>query len=180
MTYGARRSPQWQKVTRYESLPIKDLVIERFQVRKQNVGEGLEELADSIEKYGLLQPITVCQSSKEPDKWEIVRRSNADSSHTSRYSKWIRSWREFLRGPVALEEGLAISAVENVVRLDMTRKDLIDLCAQLHKKYGTIKDVVEETRLPYHICRKYIRYDGPSGRSANAKSTIRKSTSTWR
>src|SRR5262245_52327717 len=50
------------KVTSYRELPIKDLEIERFQVRKQNVGQNLDELAASIEKHGLLQPIVVCKS----------------------------------------------------------------------------------------------------------------------
>lgn len=58
------------------------------------------------------------------------------------------------------EDGLALSATENVLRLDMTRKDLIDLCADLFKRYGTIKDVADETKLPYHIVRQYIRFDG--------------------
>jgi hypothetical protein len=61
---------------------------------------------------------------------------------------------------ITYEEGLALSATENVLRLDMTRKDLIDLCADLFKKYNTIQYVAEETKLPYHIVRQYIQFDG--------------------
>jgi ParB family chromosome partitioning protein len=146
-------------VTSHRELPIADLVIDRFQVRKQNVGEGLEELADSIEKYGLLQPIVVCESAEHPGKWEIVcgqRRYLAPKQILKRTTIVAG----IIDGTISYEEGLALSASENVVRLDMTRKDLIDLCADLYKKYGTIKDVVEETKLPRVIVRKYIRYDG--------------------
>ena len=60
---------------------------------------------------------------------------------------------------ITVEDGYALSATENVIRLDMTRKDLIDTCMRLFKRYGTIKDVAEETKIPWAICRKYIRYD---------------------
>lgn len=145
-------------VTSYRELPIADLVIERFQVRKQNVGEGLEELADSIEKYGLLQPIVVCTSAEQPGKWEIVCGQRRYLAHKQILKKSV-IMTGIIDGTITYEEGLALSASENVVRLDMTRKDLIDLCADLFKKYGTITDVVSETKLPYPIVRKYIRYD---------------------
>ncbi len=147
------------KVTSHRELLIKDLVIERFQVRKQNVGEGLEDLAASIETYGLLQPIVVCKSGHQSNKWEIVCGQRRYLAH-----KQILNRAKIMAGiidrHIEYEEGLAISASENVVRLDMTRKDLIDVCADLFKKYATIADVAEETKLPYHIVRQYIRYDG--------------------
>lgn len=147
------------RVTTYRELSIDELVVERFQARKQNVGEGLEELADSITKYGLIQPIVVCRSLKHKGKWEIVCGQRRYLAH-----KQILNLKTIFAGIIdselAYEEGLALSASENIVRLDMTRKDLIDLCAELHRKYGSIKDVVEYTKLPYPIVRKYIRFDG--------------------
>lgn len=146
-------------VTSHRELAIADIVIERFQVRKENVGEGLEELADSIEKYGLLQPIVVCKSAERPGKWEVVCGQRRYLAH-KQILKRPAIMAGIIDGTITYEEGLALSASENVVRLDMTRKDLIDLCADLFKKYGTIKDVVSETKLPYPVVRKYIRYDG--------------------
>jgi ParB family chromosome partitioning protein len=147
------------RVESHQELPIKDLVIERFQVRKQNVGENLDDLAASIEKYGLLQPIVVCKSEQQPGKWEIVCGQRRYLAH-----KQILNRRTIFAGiinhHIDYEEGLALSATENVLRLDMTRKDLIDLCADLFKKYLSIKDVADETKLPYHIVRQYICFDG--------------------
>jgi ParB/RepB/Spo0J family partition protein len=134
-------------------------VIDRFQVRKQNVGERLEDLAKSIEKYGLLQPIVVCKSTAQPGKWEIVSGQRRYLAHKQILHK-TTIMAGIIEGVLSYEEGIALSASENVVRLDMTRKDLIDLCADLHKRYGSIKDVASETGLPYDIVRKYIRYDG--------------------
>jgi ParB family chromosome partitioning protein len=147
------------RISRYAPLPVSDLTIERFQARKSNTGTDLEELAASIEKWGLLQPIVVCKSLNHPTKWEIV-------CGQRRYLACVKILQrsEIMAGiidePVSVGEGYALSASENVVRLDMTRKDLIDLCMVLFKRYGTIKDVASETKLPYPICRKYIRYDG--------------------
>lgn len=155
----AKNNKELPQVTDYKELSIGDLVIERFQVRKQNVGEGLDELAASIEKYGLLQPIVVCRSGQQSAKWEIVCGQRRYLAH-----KQILKRKVIMAGvidhEIEYEEGLALSASENIVRVDMTRKDLIDVCADLHKKYGTIKDVAEETKIPYHVVRQYIQYDG--------------------
>ena len=42
-------------IDRFEEVPIYDVVIGRFQVRKSNTSEGLEELAASIREFGLLR-----------------------------------------------------------------------------------------------------------------------------
>jgi ParB family chromosome partitioning protein len=146
-------------VTRYQDLPIKDLAIDRFEVRKQNVGEQLDELAANIEKYGLLQPIVVCRHSKDPSKWEIVMGQRRYLAH-KQILKRTKITAGIIDHTIEYEQGLALAASENVVRLDMTRKDLIDVCADLFKKYDTIQDVADATKLPYHIVRQYIRFDG--------------------
>jgi len=156
---AAATSKSSPKVTSHKDLPIKDISIERFQVRKQKAGEGLDDLAASIEKYGLLQPIVVCKSSQQSGKWEIVCGQRRYLAH-----KMILKRKTIMAGildrHIDYEEGLALSATENIVRMDMTRKDLIDLCMDLFKRYGTIADVADETKLPYHVVRQYIRFDG--------------------
>ena len=147
------------QVTAFRELPLSDLRIERFQARKQNAGESLEELAASIERWGLLQPIVVCTSSKDPSKWEIVCGQRRYLAH-QKILKRSTITAGIIPHSISVDDGLALSASENIVRLDMTRKDLIDLCSQLHKRYGTIKDVAYETKLPYPVVRKFIRYDG--------------------
>lgn len=145
-------------VTEFRPLPLSDLRIDRFQARKQNTGESLEELAASIERWGLLQPIVVCPSSKAPAKWEIVCGQRRYLAH-QKILKREKIAAGIIPHPISVEEGLALSASENVVRLDMTRKDLVDLCGRLYKRYETLRAVAEETKLPYHVVRKYVRYD---------------------
>ena len=59
-------------IDRQETIPIEQLVIDRFQVRKANTGQDIEQLAASIKQYGLLHPIVVCRSHRDPTKWEVV------------------------------------------------------------------------------------------------------------
>ena len=60
------------KITGYRELPLDDLVIGKGQVRTLEPGKNIEELANSIRVQGLLQPIVVCKSKEEPEKWEIL------------------------------------------------------------------------------------------------------------
>ena len=143
-------------VTRFEELPIASLVIDRFQVRTENVGVGIQDLVASIQQYGLLHPIVVCRSERLPDKWSVVAGQRRLSAIKILNRSEIRAG--IIDRILSLEEGLAISGNENVFQLDMTRDDLIDLCERLFLVYGTLKAVVEKTKLPADIVKKYVRY----------------------
>ena len=60
-----------------------------------------------------------------------------------------------------VDETLAkvISVTENLVRRDLNRRDLIDSCTYLYRKYGNARAVADETGLPYNDVRKYVKYD---------------------
>ena len=47
------------KIVRYEAIPLKDLSIGESQSRVRDVNKGIEDLAQSIKKIGLLEPIVV-------------------------------------------------------------------------------------------------------------------------
>lgn len=145
-----------KEITRFEDIPIEKVVIDRFQVRKANVGMGVDELAKSLETYGLLQPIIVIQYEKNPEKWELVCGQRRLMACKMLKRKTIRAG--IVEGKLTLEEGIAVSGTENVFQLGMSRSDLVDLCEELYRKYGTIKAVWESTRLPYEVVRKYVRY----------------------
>ena len=59
------------KIVEIKEIPLKTLIIGKGQVRVRDVGKDIDELADSIKKQGLLQPIVVCESD-EPGKYEIL------------------------------------------------------------------------------------------------------------
>ena len=143
-------------IERFERIPIADIVIARFQVRKANTGEALEELAASIKKFGLLHPIVVCRYENDTSKWEVVAGQRRLLAHKFLGEQEIPVG--IIDRVLSEDEGLALSGNENVHQLDMARTDLIDLCEQLYLRYGTIKAVWEKTRLPHDVVSKYVRY----------------------
>jgi ParB family chromosome partitioning protein len=145
-------------IERHEYIPMRDIIIDRFQARKSKAGEALEELAASIKKYGLLHPIGLCRSARDPKKWEVIFGQRRYLAH--KFLQRDKIMAGLADRVLSKEEGLAISANENLLVAPMVRKDIIDLCEELYRKYGTIKDVAEETKIPYYLVRKHIRYSG--------------------
>ena len=137
-------------------LKLDDLTLSRGQVRTKVSGEGIEELAESIRVLGLLEPIVVMPSTKA-GKYEILTGQRRFLAHRMLQKKTILA----VVRTDPIDENLAkgISVTENVMRLDLTTKELIDACTSLFKKYGSIRDVCETTGLPQQKVRLYVKYD---------------------
>ena len=138
-----------------QELKLEDLTIGKGQVRTK-VGEGIDELAESIRVLGLLEPIVVTPADK-PGKYEILTGQRRFLAHKKLKKKTILA----IVRTDKIDEGLAkgISVTENVMRVDLTKKELIDACTSLFKKYGSIKDVCDATGLPSNKVRLYVKYD---------------------
>lgn len=144
------------RIAEYKEIPLDDLEIGRAQVRTQHVGEGLDELAQSIKTIGLLHPIVVCPAER-PGKYEILLGQRRYLAHRMLQLKTIRCAVFDERvDPITAK---VISLSENMVRRGLDRRDLIDVCTALHKHYGSIKLVVEATGLPEREVRQYVKYD---------------------
>lgn len=138
-----------------QELKLDDLTIGKGQVRTK-VGEGIDELAESIRVLGLLEPIVVTPAEKA-GKYEILTGQRRFLAHKKLGKKTILA----IVRTDKIDENLAkgISVTENVMRVDLTKKELIDACTSLFKKYGTIKDVCTATGLPYAKVSLYVKYD---------------------
>ena len=139
-----------------KDIPLEDLVIGKGQVRVRDVGKEIDELAASIQKVGLLEPIVVCPAEKE-GKYEILTGQRRFLAHKQLKKKTIRATVRSKRVDEA--EAKALSLTENLVRRDLHSRDLIDSCTALYKKYGTIAAVADETGLPYQKVSQYVKYD---------------------
>ena len=143
------------KIVEYREVPLDDLVIGKGQVRTQDPGRDIEELAKSIEVQGLLQPIVVCKA-KELGKWEILTGQRRFLAHKRLKKKTISA--AILDERVEEREAKAISITENLIRRKLSGKELKDGIMYLYNLYGSIKDVVETTGLPYKAVRDYVKY----------------------
>jgi ParB family chromosome partitioning protein len=137
-------------------IPLKDLVIGKCEVRTRDVSKDITELADSIRRIGLLEPIVVCPADK-PGKYEIITGQRRFLAHQELKRDTILAAILDERVDEATAKVLSIS--EYLIRRDLNRKDLIDACTVLFKKYGTIQAVVDEAGLPRSQVSEYVKYD---------------------
>ena len=145
-----------KKITVTEDVRMDTLRIGEAQARLTRIGEHIDELAQSIKKQGLLQPIVVCPGDAD-GTWEILMGQR-------RFLACKELGYETIRASIIPEkmnkfEAIALSLSENLIREDLNRKDAIDACTALYKKYGTLKGVCDETGLSLNKVREYIKYD---------------------
>lgn len=143
------------KIVEYKDIPLDDLTIGMGQARVQDVGKGIEDLAESIKVQGLLQPIVVC-SARETGKWEILTGQRRFLAHRILKRESITA--AILDERVEEQEAKAISITENLIRRELSRKDRIDGVTYLYKVYGNAKTVADATGLPYREVLQYVKY----------------------
>lgn len=139
-----------------KDIRLDDIVISTGQVRVRDVGKEIDELAASIQKLGLLEPIVVCPAEKA-GKYEILTGQRRFLAHKQLKRSTIRA--TVLKKRVDDVTAKALSLTENLVRRDLHSRDLIDACTALYKQYGSIAAVAEETGLPYSKVSQYVKYD---------------------
>ncbi len=144
------------KIVKFIDIPLNELEIGKSQVRLSDVGKGIDELADSISKVGLLEPIVVAPQGPN-GKYEIILGQRRFLAHQEIGLKTIKAG--ILSDHVTEIEAKVLSVTENLMRRDLNRKDLIDVCPYLYKQYGTMRDVATETGLPYNKVTEYVKYD---------------------
>ena len=144
------------KIKEFTEISLENLEIGRGQARTRQASMGIAELADSIKKVGLLEPIVVCEGS-QPGKFEILTGQRRFLAH--RELGLDNIWAAVLDSRVDETAAKVISITENLVRRDLNRLDLIDACTYLYRIYGSARAVADETGLPYNDVRNYVKYD---------------------
>ena len=103
------------EINQSNTVPISDLNRNPYQPRQNFKEDKLEELANSIRKNGIIQPIAVRVSKKEPGKYEIVAGER----------RWLAAQKAGLHKiPVTIldlsdVESLEVAIVENIQRDDL-------------------------------------------------------------
>ena len=143
-------------IVEFKEISLRDLTIGLGQVRSRDVAKDIQELADSIEHVGLLEPIIVCQT-EEPGQYEIITGQRRFLAHQQLNKDTI--WAAVLNERISDREAKVLSITENLVRRDLNSRDLIDACTDLYHRYGTVRAVADETGLPYAKVSEYVKYD---------------------
>lgn len=143
------------KIVEYREIPLGDLVIGMGQVRTREPGKDVEQLAASIEKQGLLQPIVVCEAT-QAGKWEILSGQRRFLAHKILKRDTISA--AIVSERVDEAEAKAISITENLIRRSLSGAELIDGITFLYNRYGSAKAVHEVTGIPYDDVRHYVKF----------------------
>lgn len=137
-------------------IPLSDLTIGKGQVRVRDTGKEIDELAASIERVGLLEPIVVCATDIE-QQFEIVTGQRRFLAHQLLGKETILA--AIISERVTEVTAKIVSVTENLVRRDLHSRDLIDVCTYLYQHYGSIQAVADETGLPNQKVRQYVKFD---------------------
>ena len=146
-----------QKKRSFKEIETSKLRISRNQMRRKDTDTGIEQLAESIRKMGLLEPIIVSRIDERDDhSYEVIAGQRRFLACTS--LDWKKIPCMVFDEPISDDiDSLTFSVSENVMRLDPVERDLIDACTKLYNHYGSIKMVSEETGLPRHKVSKYVK-----------------------
>jgi len=111
-------------------LPIDQVLPSDAQPRQVFDEEGLEELASSIKRHGVLQPIVV--RARGPQQYEIVAGERRWRAAQKAGLKEI----EALISDIAEQDTLTVALVENVQRRDLNAIEEAEAYQRLHKEMG--------------------------------------------
>lgn len=144
------------QIKEYKNLPLDELTIGKAQARKRGADKGIDDLANSIAKVGLLEPLVV--SPKGADGlYEIITGQRRFLAASKLGLDTVQCG--ILDEAPTDDWAKAISLTENMVRQDMASKDYIDACTALFRHYGSIKAVSDELGLPYSRVQQYVKFD---------------------
>src|SRR2546428_6338351 len=130
-----RRRLEAEGMTRFESISLKKVKPNRLNPRSEFRKEALDQLSDSVQLFGLLQPIVVRPSNAT---FEVVVGER-------RYRAALQAGLDEIRAVIreySDEEVLELNLVENLHREDLTAiergKTCIELLRKFAKKYPSV------------------------------------------
>ncbi len=146
------------KIVAYREIPLDSLTIGKGQAGTHTESriKELDELAESIKVQGLLQPIVVCEA-REAGKWEILAGQRRFLAHRHLKRETISA--AVLDGRIDPTDAKAISVTENLVRLQLSGKELTDSIRVLYNRYASVRAVAEATGIPQAKIRRYLKSD---------------------
>jgi len=143
----------------FNLLPIEKLFVSPHNVRKSAEDAKVEEtnidtLTMNIKQYGLLNPLTVCPSLTEPERYEILAGQRRFAALTQ--LGWTSVPCRIVKCDNS-EQAELVSLAENMQRLPMTIKDKCQTIFKLYKLHNeNIDEVASFTNLALPTVKRYL------------------------
>ncbi len=145
-----------------KEIAISDVEVSEFNTRKDlvdgQIDSTIEDLAHSIEKQGLLSPITVFQRGN--GKYALI--AGQRRMLACKYLGWS-TISAIVRDDMSTADATAISLVENVHRADINPHDKAVAFKALLDNLGDVASVSRETGVGVATIKKYIQLLGLAG-----------------
>ena len=138
-----------------EFLPLEELDISEFNVRRREITADIDELAESIDTFGLYQPIIV---TRKGERFAVLigqRRYLA-----AKQLRWDQIPALILTHTPERVQATVLSLSENVQRRDLSPRDKADACVYLREHLGTDRAVAEAIGVTPQTVRNWLGYAG--------------------
>jgi ParB family chromosome partitioning protein len=138
------------------NIPLERLVVSALNARTDLIAgqedSGIEELASSIQKQGLLSPLVV--RAMQDGRYEVLVGQRRLLACRKLALSPVPCW---VRDDLADADAVAISLVENVHRADMHPLDKARALKKLYDRHQSYERVARETAWSVSTIRKYIQ-----------------------
>ena len=136
-----------------EFLPLEELDISEFNVRRREITADIDELAESIGTFGLYQPIIV---TRKGDRYAVLigqrRYLAAKQLGLDQIPALI------LTHTPERVQATVLSLSENVQRRDLSQQDKTDACVYLREQLETNQAVAEAIGVAPQTVRNWLGY----------------------
>jgi ParB family transcriptional regulator, chromosome partitioning protein len=137
-------------------IKLSDIAISKQNVRHGNATQNLDELAASIKKHGLLQPVVLIGEFGTPP-YQLIAGQRRFLAHQMLKKHTISA---VFTGNIGKEKAILLSLVENLQSVDLNHADSAKAITSLYELYGKDdRKVQRETGLSLRRIRDYLSID---------------------
>jgi len=140
-------------------IKLSDIELSSNNVRHMSTptNEGIEELAASIKKHGLLQPVVLVGTVDSTKPYELIAGQRRFLAHKFLKAETIKA---VFAGNLDKTNIILRSLIENMQRVELDYADTSDAITHLFNKFGkNERKVAQETGLSLRRVREYISID---------------------
>lgn len=144
------------KQRNFTRIPLEKVETGPSQARTRKTDREIDELAESMKKWGLIHPITVYQ---ENDRYLVV--AGQRRTLAARQLGWSHIDAEIVDKPPDDLAAKGLSFSETAVRTDLPGLDVRDVLILFHRRYATIDPICRELGVPVSKGRKLLEKHVP-------------------
>lgn len=148
------RSPAYRD-NEVKSIPLVDLDISELNVRRREITADLDDLAESLKKFGLQHPIVV---TPKGDRYSIV--TGQRRYLAAKQLGWPDISALVLDEPLDDVKTTIFSFSENIQRRELSARDKADACSYLMEHLGSVLEIATELGTSQATVRKWLGYAG--------------------